>query len=109
MKFYHKEMEVPKNITNDEEIAMLIVTWCNIGDVQTFFHTERNYDGVANKIRTSLEFCPPGTTQYLTPNAFLRNKLVQNALRVALFKDEGKAFEACEMAWKYIEQQGYLR
>jgi hypothetical protein len=104
-----KERELPKTITNDEEIAMLIVTWCHIGNVQTFFHSVREVDGMVSKVKTTLEFQPPGTTQYLTPHAFLRNKLVQNALRVALFKDEGKAFEACEMAWKYIEQQGYLR
>ena len=88
----------------DEEMAMLIVTFCDIGDCQTFFYAD--YDG---KPVTRLEFKVPGSSTYLEPHRFLRNKKVQGALKTGLFKMEGKAFEACEMAWKYIEKEGYLR
>jgi hypothetical protein len=106
---YWQDRQVPSKITSDEEVAMLIVTFCEIGDVKTFFEHERSYDGTIGKVKTTLEFNPPNSRLYLCPYDFLRNKQLQNALRTGLFKLEGKAFEACEMAWKYIEAQGYLR
>ena len=106
---YWQDRQVPSKITSDEEVAMLIVTFCEIGDCKTFFEHVRHNDGLVSKVRTTLEFQPPNSTMYLCPRDFLRNKQLQNALRTGLFKLEGKAFEACEMAWKYIEAEGYLR
>lgn len=94
------------SLTKDEEIAMMIVTFCRIGDCQTFFITD---NGQRPKVTTSLEFCAPGRQSYMAPNNFLRCKAVHNELKKGLFKeDRPKYLEAYDIAYKYIKEQGYM-
>ena len=95
-------------LTKDEEIAMMIVTFCKIGDCQTFFVTDAHAGPAAPRVTTSLEFCAPGRQMYMVPNDFLRCKAVHNQLKKGLFKEDRERYlEAYNIAYSYIKEQGY--
>ena len=98
-------------LSEDEQIAMLIVTFCNIGDVQTFFETDRDSDcNVIKQVRTSMHFTPPGSNSFLEPRAFLKSKPVQGALKMGLFRAEEKKYlEAHKKAFEYITNEGLMQ
>ena len=97
-------------LTQDEQIAMLIVTFCNIGGVQTFFEMERDEESFLKKARISMNFTPPNSEQYLEPRQFLAHKQVQGKLKTGLFKADNKRYvEAHKQALAYIKEQGLMK
>lgn len=97
-------------LTTDEQMAMVVVTFCQIGDVQTFFEMDRDADAKLTRARTSMNYSPPGTKQYLTARQFLKHRKVQGEVKKGLFKADNKRYlEAHKKVLEYIKAEGLMQ
>ena len=97
-------------ITEEEQMCMLAVTMCKIGDIHTEFNIDRGDDGAMNKVYTNLFFTIPEQQLPLNSRQFLRHAKVQHRLKIGLITASSERYvKAHDLVIGYIKDQGWWR